>query len=176
MYTFLIAHPRTRINDRFVITNPQIDLSEINVDYKDPMVRGSPNIDFRWQANFYEKIGIDIVTETVFDYPYPFITEKTYRPMASMRPFIVVGPYHSLQFIKSFGFKTFSAIIDESYDNIQDPKKRFIAVCESIRAFVDRPLESVKTDLAQIKDILIHNRSCLEILVSSELEKFKQQI
>jgi hypothetical protein len=176
MDTFLIAYPRTRINDRFVIANSQIDFIEPDIDYKDPIVQGSPNTDFRAQADFYKKIGIDIVTETVFDYPYPFITEKTFRPIASMRPFIVVGPCHLLQFIKGFGFKTFSAIIDESYDTIRDPEKRFISVCESIRAFVDRPLESVKTDLVQIKDILIHNRSCLESLAGSELEKFKQQI
>lgn len=176
MDTFLITYPSTRINDRFSINNPQIDLSEIDIDFKDPIVQGSPNLDFRTQADFYKKIGIDIVAETVFDYPYPFITEKTYRPMASMRPFIVVGPCHLLKFVKGLGFKTFSVIINESYDNIQDPEERFIAVCESIRTFVDRPLDSIRTDLIQIKDILIHNRICLENLVSNELKKFKQQI
>jgi len=176
MDTLLVTYPRTRINDRFVIASPQIDFSEIVNDFKDPIVQGSPNFGGRAQADFYKKIGVDIVTETVFDYPYPFVTEKIFRPMASMRPFIVVGPHHTLRFIKGFGFKTFSVIIDESYDEISNPEKRFITVCEAIKTFVDRPLIKVKDDLARINDILIHNRSCLESLVSGELEKFKQQI
>ena len=90
MSTLLITKPLTRVNDRFSVTVP---CDEIAVDFKDAIVEGKPNHDFRVQAPFYKKIGVDIVAETVFEYPYPFLTEKTYRPIASLRPFILVGPY-----------------------------------------------------------------------------------
>lgn len=176
--TLLTTYPATRINDRFVKegTNPFISFDPILVNYKDTIVKGKPNIDFRYQADFYSKIGVDIVTETVFNYPYPFITEKTYRAFASMRPFIIVGAYHTLNLIESVGFKTFSAIINEEYDNIKDPELRFIEVCNTIREFVSRPIDTIKQDLSKIADVLEHNQNHLSNLVNVELKKFKHQI
>lgn len=176
MSALLVTHPRTRINDRFVMSTQQIDFSPIDVNFNDTIIKGVSGVDYRAQADFYNKIGVDIVTETAFEYPYPFITEKTYRPIASMRPFIIVGPYQTLKFLKQVGFKTFSVIIDEAYDDIRDPEQRFVTVCDAIKTFVDRPLDSVRSDLAQVNDILIHNRTHLENLISFELERFRQQI
>lgn len=173
MTPYLVTQPFTRINDLFLKENTTIKCNNLDTNYTDPIIKGKPNIDYRWQADFYLKIGVDIVTETAFQYPYPFITEKTYRPMASLRPFIVIGPVFTLRFLKQIGFKTFSAIIDESYDNIDDPEKRFIAVCHSIKLFVSRPLDQIQVDLNSIKDILLHNRRHLQNLINTELEKFQ---
>jgi len=172
----LTTYPTTRINDCFAIENSDINFTPLLEDFKDPIVEGLPNIDYRFHADFYKKIGVDIVAETVFNYPYPFITEKTYRSIASLRPFIIVGGYHTLKFLKENGFKTFSAIINESYDDIQHPESRFYTVCDSIKTFVDQPLEDVKQDLYKITDVLTHNRAHLLNLSSIQLEKFKAQI
>lgn len=174
MKSYLVTDSPTRINDRFLSDNSTIRCEAPAVNYKDPIIQGSPNFDFRWQAEFYQKVGVDIVTETVFQYPYPFITEKTYRPMASLRPFIMVGSYHTLDFLKSIGFKTFSSIIDESYDDILDPEKRFKTVCNSIKVFVTKPIEQIQKDLFSIEQILLHNQAHLYQLIDSELKKFQQ--
>ena len=36
-------------------------------------------------------------------------------------PFVLVAPQHSLEYLKSYGFRTFAPYIDESYDTIADP-------------------------------------------------------
>lgn len=172
----LIPQPFVRVNDLFVKENSTIDFSKIMQNFNDPIVKGLPNIHHRFHADFYKKIGVDIVTETAFEYPYPYITEKTYRSMIMLRPFIMVGPYQTLHFLKSIGFKTFSSIINESYDLIRLPEQRFIEVCESIRQFVARPIQEIKEDLYSITDILKHNQLHLSRLTQLELEKFKLQL
>lgn len=173
----LNTYPKTRISPWVVYGKSDFNFTVPTQNVKDSLIAGFPNqMEYRFKADFYKKIGVDIVTETVFDYPYPYITEKTYRSIACLRPFIMIGPYHTLNFVRSLGFKTFSAIIDEDYDSIRDPIKRFISVCNSIHAFVARPLADVKHDVASIADILIHNNSVLLKLETSELEKFKLQV
>jgi hypothetical protein len=176
MKEYLITNNCTRINDLFLKENTTIRCNVPVADYKNTIVKGLPNVEHRWQADFYQKIGVDIVTETVFNYPYPFITEKTYRPIASLRPFIIVGAWHTLDFLKNIGFKTFSVIIDESYDNIDDPEKRFNSVCNSIKVFVSRPLAQIKQDLHSIEHILVYNQTHLFNLIDCELKKFQQAI
>lgn len=174
MKPYLTTYPVTRINDAFLKENTSIKCTILDADYTDPIIKGQPNFDYRWQANFYKKIGVDIVTETVFKYPYPFITEKTYRPIASLRPFIIVGPEKTLNFLKQLGFKTFSSIIDESYDSVADSEQRFISVCNSIKEFVSKPIDQIRLELYSIKDILLHNQAHLFNLTNTELEKFQQ--
>jgi hypothetical protein len=176
MKEYLITNNHTRVNDLFLKENTEIRCEAPVTDYKSPIVKGLPNFEYRWQADFYQKIGVDIVTETVFNYPYPFVTEKTYRPIASLRPFIMVGAWHTLDFLKNIGFKTFSVIIDESYDNIVDPEQRFNSVCNSIKVFVSRPLDQIKQDLYSIEHILLYNQNHLFNLVDRELQRFQQAI
>lgn len=167
--------PVTRINDDF-ISNPDKfkDLFGFKENFTDSIVEGLPNIDFRFQADFYKKIAVDIVAETAFNYPYPFITEKTYRSIASLRPFIILGPGGILDFIRKIGFKTFPSIIDESYDEVTDSEERFFSVCNSIKKFVSKPMDNIHHDLYQIKDDLIYNQLHLKNLFNLELDKFKK--
>lgn len=174
--SLLIPFPPTRINDVFVGEGSKIDFST-NKFSRAPIIQGKPNgADTRFFAEFYKKIGVDIVCETVFDYPYPFVSEKTYRSIACLRPFIIVGPYGILEFIKSLNFQTFSAIIDESYDQIQEPEERFFSVCNSIKQFVARPIDQIQNDIASVELVLLHNHRVLQELVETELTRFKSQV
>jgi hypothetical protein len=173
----LTTYPKTRVNDSFAVEDNQLDFTVPPYNVRDPIIKGAPNqLDYRFSADFYKKIGVDIVAETVFNYPYTFITEKTYRSIACLRPFIIVGPYQTLQFIRSLGFKTFSAIINEDYDTMQDPMMRFDAVCNSIKKFIDRPLDSIKHDVESVSDILIYNNKVLSELTDYEFKRFKLQV
>lgn len=172
----LTQNPATRINDCFVKSGSRLNFSPVSGSFKDPLIEGRPNLDHRFYAEFYKKIAVDIVVETAMDYPYNFVTEKTYRPIASGRPFIIIGPYRTLTFLKSLGFKSFSSIIDEDYDEIKDPEQRFLAVGESIKKFVDRPLDHVINDVKSIAPLLDHNQKWLENVVKDQMEKFKRQI
>ena len=172
----LITIPPTRINDLFVNDNSSFNFSPILKSYKDPIIEGRPNIDNRVYAEFYKKIGVDLVVETAMHYPYNFITEKTFRPIANGRPFIIIGPFRTLFFLKSLGFLTFSSIIDESYDDIECPNERFQKVCQIVINFIDRPIDLVIKDITSINLILKKNQDCLSNLESKQLTKFEEQI
>ena len=76
----------------------------------------------------YSAAGIEIVLETLFDDSRWHLTEKTLRPIACGRPFILMATAGSLQYLQRYGFETFGELIDESYDQIVNPKHRLQAV------------------------------------------------
>ena len=66
-------------------------------------------------------------------------------------------PYETLKTLKSYGFKTFSPIINEDYDNEQDSEKRMDMVIQEIKKFSEMPITEVDRIFWQFKDILVHN-------------------
>jgi hypothetical protein len=52
------------------------------------------------------------------------LSEKIFKPISNLQPFLVIGDYLTLAELKKLGFKTFSPFIDESYDNERDSYKR----------------------------------------------------
>jgi hypothetical protein len=60
---------------------------------------------------------LDIVTETVFNEQTLHLTEKTFKPIVMQMPFILVGAQYNLEYLRSYGFKTFSDFWSEDYDN-----------------------------------------------------------
>ena len=82
-----------------------------------------PNVDAFWH----------IVTETVFYYDKLHLTEKIFKPIVSKQPFMLLAAPGNLEYLRSYGFKTFEGIIDESYDKIKDNDARINAVVEQIK-------------------------------------------
>ena len=67
--------------------------------YKDNLIKGNPNghkVNKTIFCDFYRHFAIDVVTETVFQYPYPLITEKTIRPIVHEKMFVLVAPANTL--------------------------------------------------------------------------------
>jgi len=65
-----------------------------------------------------------VVTETVFDYPYSFRTEKIWKPVAMAHPWIAVANQGYYRDIRNLGFQTFGHLIDESFDSIENSQDR----------------------------------------------------
>ena len=74
-----------------------------------------------------------VVTETVFYYDKLHLTEKIFKPIVMKQPFMLIGAVGNLEYLRSYGFKTFDGIIDESYDNIIDPDQRIDAVVTQLK-------------------------------------------
>jgi hypothetical protein len=85
-----------------------------------------------------------LVTETVFEYPYSFRTEKIWKPIAIGHPFVVAANYGYYRDLRNLGFQTFSHVIDESFDLIENNQKRI----EKIAAVVE---DLCRSDLAQLQ-------------------------
>ena len=77
---------------------------------------------------------------------------------------MLAGGYKNLEYLKSYGFKTFSNCWSENYDNIFDPKDRIDSIFESIRSInlypvVKKEIQEKLELISQAHDIAIENRS-----------------
>jgi hypothetical protein len=81
----------------------------------------------------YSNTGIEIVLETLFDDTRWHLTEKSLRPIACGKPFILAATPGSLQYLRSYGFETFSGLIDESYDLVVEPHLRLQAIVKEMQ-------------------------------------------
>jgi len=57
-----------------------------------------------------------VVTETVFQGRRQHLTEKTFKPICLQMPFVLASAAGSLEYLRSYGFRTFGDLWDESYD------------------------------------------------------------
>jgi hypothetical protein len=83
----------------------------------------------------YRDTYFSLVTETVFNYPYSFRTEKIWKPIAVGHPFIAVANQGFYRDLHNLGFRTFNHVIDQSFDSIdnsQDRIERIAAVVEDL--------------------------------------------
>jgi len=82
--------------------------------------------------NCWNRYQIEVVCETD-----PFgdfwFTEKTAKPLATGKPFLLVSGPGSLERLKEMGIETFSSVIDESYDQELTPTKRIQAIVNSLQ-------------------------------------------
>lgn len=87
------------------------------------------------QPEPYVDTYFSLVTETVFDYPYSFRTEKIWKPIAMGHPWIAVANCGFYRDLRNLGFRTFDSIIDESFDQIDNNQRRIdhiVAVVEQL--------------------------------------------
>lgn len=88
-----------------------------------------------WLTNFAEAQDslIYVPTETVYFGNRLHITEKTFKAIALDMPFVLVAPAHSLEYMRSYGFKTFGSVFDESYDDEVDDYQRLTKVTQLLK-------------------------------------------
>lgn len=111
----------------------------------------------------YADSYLNIVTETnAWDEIDAFWSEKTWRPILNLQPFIYIGPYNSLRKLQQLGFKTFHPFIDESYDKERDMRVRILMIEKEILKFKNMPIKQIHDWYYSIKDILIHNQKNIE--------------
>jgi hypothetical protein len=115
---------------------------------------------------FLSKSAIHIVSESVFNYPFQYFSEKIISSLLSKRPFILIGPSQSLKYLKQKGFQTFETLFDESYDAIDDPNQRLETIMKLVLKLNQKSQTELNDMVYSAKEILIHNY-CLT------LEKFK---
>jgi len=101
---------------------------------------------------------INIIPEGNFTHrESQFVTEKPLRSFFYKKPFIMMNRQYDLRYIRSMGYKTFSPIIDESYDNIYNHSSRMAAICTEIKRLMNKPFTEFKKDIKQLEDICDHN-------------------
>jgi len=98
-----------------------------------------------------------VVTETVFYYNKLHLTEKIFKPIVSKQPFMLLAAPGNLEYLRSYGFKTFDCVIDESYDKIIDNDTRIKAVVNQLQWYCNLT-PGKKTDIIQqLEPIIDYN-------------------
>ena len=85
-------------------------------------------------------------------------TEKIFKAINLMQPFIIVGELGQLASLQTQGYKTFGSWIDESYDSIEDPQVRIFAATEAAREFISQDTEKLSEILSEMLPVLLHNK------------------
>ena len=87
-----------------------------------------------------------------------FPTEKTWKAMSANRPFIAFTTPYFMKELREQGYKTFSPLIDESYDEIEDNDKRLQAIANEFeRLAMLNPLKFANLN-TRLSVITKHNR------------------
>jgi len=124
--------------------------------FKPTLVEASSSADF--VAKDYNTTEIEIVLETLFDDPRLHLTEKSLRPIACAQPFLLAATQGSLEYLRSYGFKTFGSIWSEDYDQIKDSQDRLQAIVKVMKEISSWPKDVREIKLAQARQIAEYNR------------------
>jgi hypothetical protein len=100
---------------------------------------------------------LHVVTETCFWDRRTHLTEKIFKPIVARQPFVLLGCANNLQYLRSYGFKTFDSWWDESYDRIEDPVLRLQAVVKIIDEICNLSDADLEAMLRGMKYVLDYN-------------------
>lgn len=91
-------------------------------DHPAPGVLAKPSAESQLGVlSYYNKFFVDLVGETYTHGLTFYPTEKTWRPIYALNPFVISGPQGFLSNLQSrYNIKTFSKWWDESYDSCQN--------------------------------------------------------
>jgi hypothetical protein len=118
-----------------------------------------------------------VVTETVFDYPYSFRTEKIWKPIAMAHPWIAVANAGYYRDMRNIGFKTFNGLIDESFDQIEDSQTRIERIAHTVKDLCSQDLDSFLTAAQNICKYNQQHLADMRVQVRKEFpERFFQFI
>jgi|688.fasta_scaffold283330_2 hypothetical protein len=102
----------------------------------------------------YNNCYYTLITETNAVNEFNFFTEKTVKPILAKRLFVVIAGQGFLKTLKSYGFKTFDTVIDESYDLESNHETRWAMALEQVKYLTSTDPVIVQE---KIKEIVEHN-------------------
>lgn len=109
--------------------------------------------------SLYYNSLISVVTETEIDSDSIFLSEKIFKPIVALHPFLILGNPFTLKKLKQYGYETFSKYWDESYDSETDDCERFNKVLRIIEDLNSKPVWELKEMYYDMAPILSHNYS-----------------
>lgn len=113
---------------------------------------------------FYEDSYFSIVNETNYFKEMGegiFLSEKIFKPVLKLHPFILASRPNSLVKFRELGYKSFSPYIDETYDTEEDDSKRLLMILEETKRLVNLSGTELETFLIECKKICEHNYALL---------------
>jgi hypothetical protein len=116
---------------------------------------------------FIEDCYLQFTSETTFfssdgryHHKMDCVSEKTYKSIL-FHPSLIFGSPGNLTLLKSYGFKTFSPLLDESYDEIKSDSDRFWALFKEIDRLMDLSKDDLHELFVESLPIIEHNQNTL---------------
>ena len=122
-----------------------------DTEYPDGYMSAATDFDFQRKAFWH------VVAETVFYHKKLHLTEKIFKPIIARRPFLLVAAPGNLAYLKSYGFKTFSKWVDESYDDEQDDDKRIQMIVAQLKKLCKLNKDDLYDMQQEMDEILDYN-------------------
>ena len=98
-----------------------------------------------------------LVSETVANGSRIYLTEKTFKPICLQMPFILIAGAGSLEYLRSYGFKTFNEFWDEDYDHEEDDLTRFKKIAEILAGLNNLGIRQKQQMYTHMRFVLEHN-------------------
>jgi len=189
----LISHDRVRTLDQYKdllysqgYTDKQIKQWAKSL----PLVVDRQDFSKNWAIDTpYEHIHartiFQIVNETLVDDQHStslFYSEKSFKPMAQFQPFVIWGQTHANKYLSNLGYKTYDEWFDLSFDDEEDPIKRYKKLIQSLTEtckFLNGLSRQNRVEWRyKNKELLMHNyKKMLSTELSTEkLAKFLEKL
>lgn len=134
----------------------QIHAKDLHQDLLPSVVDSNASADY--DVDDFCSTKISVVLETVFDDTKVHLTEKICRALACGHPFILAAGPRSLEYLRKYGFETFSPWLDESYDSEPDSVRRLEKIVDCMKKFADQPVEKKNELYRLLKTVAVHNQ------------------
>lgn len=178
-----------RIGGRLSDLNKKLIKNHL-IDFPDqlPLILDRTDVNGNFSARFgyhehrmWQRSFLHVVNETVFYQPKLHLTEKIFKPIVAMRPFVLASSAGNLSYLRTYGFRTFDNWIDESYDGIQDPNLRLDLISREIEKFCKLSRRELLEIYKDMRPILEYNKNHFfgefrTIIVNELVDNFDQCI
>lgn len=139
---------------------------KLDTEYFDLRSKGTQNV---LHPAWLEKTCFSFAVETDYVNDVLLISEKTYKPIVFMHPFMVYSHPNHLKHLQDCGYETYPEMFDESYDYQTDDDK-IRTIINNLKTFKDRAAGKEKI----INEKIIHNQQ--HFLRQPCAEKTKQKL
>lgn len=169
--TYLERHPEASLpikgwlhlhyEDEIIPPRLQNFINSYNWEEKKHVLDNSKDSNEAFGINFdyHQSTFLNIVTETLTDNNTVFFSEKIFKPIYMLQPFILLSSMHSLKELKTLGYKTFDRWWDESYDEESKLVDRILKIEKVLEKLSKLPLDELHGMTLAMEDTLVHNYS-----------------
>lgn len=174
--SFMCLNGKDKHTRRYLLDKLPIDkghVSYVCYDGIDPHVRSRTSVPIvldqtphsirrndRWMnPEIYHDAYINVVTEAFPDKETDcFITEKTFKPMLHLQPFMIQGNRYTLRCLREAGYQTFNKLWDESYDELETWQERTDAMIEQLDKWCALSPQEQYDKCQSVWQTLLHNQ------------------
>lgn len=108
--------------------------------------------------DFFSESYFSIVTESEFtNTDFMRVTEKIFKPIMRLHPFIPVGNYRTLGMLEEMGYKRFDKFFNNGFDDVVNARERFDLIMIEVERLMSMSDQDIMKLYRESWDTLEHN-------------------